>query len=69
MRRSVFLLAALAVSLMGCMVGPNYNRPAVATPPQFRGAPAGFGLGWRESPQDVGWLLTRLAPLPVVPAC
>jgi NodT family efflux transporter outer membrane factor (OMF) lipoprotein len=40
MRRNVFLLAAVALSLTGCKVGPNYNRPAVATPPQFRGAPA-----------------------------
>ena len=41
MRRSVFVVAALALSLAGCKVGPNYKRPAVATPQQFRGAPAG----------------------------
>ncbi len=41
MRRSVFILATLALSLTGCMVGPNYKRPAVATPQEFRGAPAG----------------------------
>jgi NodT family efflux transporter outer membrane factor (OMF) lipoprotein len=35
------ILATLALSLTGCMVGPNYRRPAVATPQQFRGAPAG----------------------------
>ena len=34
------ILAALVLSLTGCMVGPNYKRPAVATPQQFRGAPA-----------------------------
>jgi outer membrane protein, multidrug efflux system len=33
------LLLALAVcgSLAGCMVGPNYHRPAVAVPPTYRG--------------------------------
>jgi len=40
MRRTVFTLIALALTLAGCMVGPNYKRPAVATPQQFRGAPA-----------------------------
>src|SRR5579864_4882409 len=29
------LLAALVLS--GCAVGPNYHRPAVQTPPAFRG--------------------------------
>ncbi|MDP8990941.1 MAG: efflux transporter outer membrane subunit [Acidobacteriota bacterium] len=28
----------LALLLAGCAVGPNYSRPAVAAPPQFRGA-------------------------------
>jgi multidrug efflux system outer membrane protein len=41
MRQSAFVLAALALSFTGCMVGPNYKRPAVATPQQFRGAAAG----------------------------
>jgi NodT family efflux transporter outer membrane factor (OMF) lipoprotein len=36
-----WVLAALALTLTGCMVGPNYKRPAVTTPPQFRGAPTG----------------------------
>jgi len=40
MRQSAFVLAALALSFTGCMVGPNYKRPAVATPQQFRGASA-----------------------------
>ena len=39
MRRASLVLAALALSLSGCMVGPNYQRPKVATPDQFRGAP------------------------------
>src|SRR4051812_6849555 len=36
--KSVLLLAALA--LAGCTVGPNYSRPAVPAPPDFRGAEA-----------------------------
>ncbi|MEO8049964.1 MAG: efflux transporter outer membrane subunit, partial [Acidobacteriota bacterium] len=39
------ILAFLALSLAGCMVGPNYKRPALATPEQFRGAPAGASTG------------------------
>jgi len=36
------LLAALglALSCAGCLVGPNYNRPAVTTPPAYRGIEA-----------------------------
>jgi outer membrane protein, multidrug efflux system len=37
--RLVTILAAIAV-VAGCTVGPNYNRPVVATPPSFRGADA-----------------------------
>ena len=34
-----FVLATLAASLFtGCMVGPNYRRPAVTTPDVFRGS-------------------------------
>jgi multidrug efflux system outer membrane protein len=31
---------SLAALLSGCMTGPNYQRPAIALPGQFRGAPA-----------------------------
>ena len=31
----------LAVTLTGCMVGPNYKRPPVDAPPTFRGAAGG----------------------------
>jgi NodT family efflux transporter outer membrane factor (OMF) lipoprotein len=45
MRRNTAMQACigtvLGLSLTGCMVGPNYQRPAVATPPQFRSAPTG----------------------------
>lgn len=39
MRRAYVMLAAVALTLSGCMVGPNYNRPKVATPNEFRAAP------------------------------
>ncbi len=39
MTRAYLTLTAVALTLSGCMVGPNYNRPKVATPDQFRGAP------------------------------
>ena len=32
------ILAPIALLLTGCMVGPNYQKPAVTLPPQFRGA-------------------------------
>src|SRR5580692_6530406 len=34
-KAALIALAALVIS--GCAVGPNYHRPAVATPPAFRG--------------------------------
>ena len=34
MRRLLFL--TLAVSLSGCMVGPDYRRPTVEIPPSYR---------------------------------
>src|SRR3982751_492768 len=57
MRRAVLvgriaLVVCVAASLTGCMVGPNYKRPSVASPPQFRAAepqPAQASLG------DVKW--------------
>lgn len=39
MRKLSFTLA-LAVLATGCKVGPNYKRPDVASPPQFRSGPA-----------------------------
>ncbi len=35
---SRLLVLGLTVALTGCMVGPNYKRPAVPAPPQFRAA-------------------------------
>jgi multidrug efflux system outer membrane protein len=37
------VVSAGALLLAGCMTGPNYQRPAVALPGQFRGAPAPGG--------------------------
>lgn len=37
--RRLFAITALVLGLSGCAVGPNYKRPAVALPGQFRGAP------------------------------
>lgn len=36
-----FLTVAALCALTGCAVGPNYKRPQIAVPDQFRGAPAG----------------------------
>jgi NodT family efflux transporter outer membrane factor (OMF) lipoprotein len=38
MRRLILTLSVLALG--GCAVGPNYKRPQVALPAEFRGAPA-----------------------------
>jgi len=47
---SVFPLAA-AVWLSGCMVGPDYHRPSVTTPGQFRGN----SIADAESIADLKW--------------
>ena len=39
MKRTTLAVSILA--LCGCTVGPNYKRPQLALPPEFRGAPAG----------------------------
>jgi NodT family efflux transporter outer membrane factor (OMF) lipoprotein len=46
-------LAALALSLSGCMVGPNYRRPQVATPDRFRGAPVESPSASVSAPQSI----------------
>src|SRR5665213_641369 len=38
------LLLALAASLAGCSVGPNYHRPTAPTTPEFKEA-----AGWRPA--------------------
>src|SRR5437879_12515006 len=52
--------AALILLLSGCMIGPDYRRPAVTTPDAFRGASAAIApdkqsiaeLKWFEVFQD-----------------
>ena len=52
------LIVCMTATLTGCMVGPNYKRPAVASPPQFRAGepqPAAASLGdakWFDIFQD-----------------
>ncbi len=48
------ILAFVTLSLGGCMVGPNYKRPAVATPDQFRGAPAAGASANAATPDSLG---------------
>lgn len=53
MKRALAGMMAATVLLGGCAVGPNYKRPQVALPQQFRGAAAGemTSLGdtkWQE---------------------
>ena len=35
--RDTILLICVIATLTGCKVGPNYKRPDVPVPPQFRG--------------------------------
>ena len=40
MKKSILLVIVTALLLSSCAVGPNYQRPQIATPAQFRGATA-----------------------------
>jgi multidrug efflux system outer membrane protein len=46
-------VAAVALLLAGCTVGPNYKRPAVAVPDQYRGAAPGTAA--EASLADARW--------------
>jgi multidrug efflux system outer membrane protein len=56
--RSTLLVICMSAVLTGCMVGPNYKRPAVAAPPQVRAGetqPSQLSLGdtkWFDLFQD-----------------
>ena len=56
--RCRILIVCMAAALSGCTVGPNYRRPHVAAPPQFRGGerhPSQASLGdtkWFDLFQD-----------------
>jgi multidrug efflux system outer membrane protein len=45
MRARVLPAAALLLTLSGCKVGPNYKRPALDVPGQYRGVAPGLGAG------------------------
>ncbi len=49
-----FLLSSFLLS--ACAVGPNYKRPAVQVPPQFRGAGASDQATAPESLADLKWV-------------
>src|SRR5205823_865309 len=59
-RKRSFAATAIIILLNGCMVGPDYRRPAVTTPDAFRGASAAITpdkqsiaeLKWFEVFQD-----------------
>ena len=53
MKHTALVIAILGLSLSGCMLGPNYKRPAVATPQQFRGAPAGDASPGPAAPDSI----------------
>src|SRR6266550_7571764 len=60
MKKRASTATALILLLSGCMLGPDYRRPAVTTPDTFRGASAAIppdkqsiaGLKWFEVFQD-----------------
>ena len=43
MKPPVLLAAPFVLALTGCLMGPNYHRPAVTLPDQFHNGPAGAG--------------------------
>jgi len=54
MRPSLLIIGALALILTGCAVGPNYHRPAIQTPDQFR-SPSPSQLTDARSLADLKW--------------
>jgi len=53
MRVLLIIPVIAALLTTGCAVGPNYHRPAIQTPPAFRGAPDGTPAV--DSIADVKW--------------
>lgn len=39
-RKMIFILSLFVMLCAGCTVGPNYKKPAVPVPPEYRGLPA-----------------------------
>src|ERR1700722_1800683 len=52
--RFSFLAIPLAILLAGCNLGPNYTRPNVPTPPEFR-APEPLPADQAASLADLKW--------------
>lgn len=52
-------LAAAALVLAGCTVGPNYRRPDVPTPPEFRGRQPGAPVSATSVGDIVWWEIFR----------
>ncbi len=50
----IVLTVVIAISLTGCVVGPNYNRPKIDTPDTFR-APAPLSATESASLADLKW--------------
>ncbi|MFO1313186.1 MAG: efflux transporter outer membrane subunit [Burkholderiales bacterium] len=53
MQKSLLAAAAASILLAGCMVGPDYERPSIATPDAFRAAPA--AAADMKSVADLKW--------------
>jgi NodT family efflux transporter outer membrane factor (OMF) lipoprotein len=49
------VLVSVTLLLSGCMVGPNYKRPQIPTPGEFRGAPAPPAANTEASLADTKW--------------
>jgi multidrug efflux system outer membrane protein len=45
MRTRALILPILLLALSGCKVGPNYKRPPLDVPGQYRGLAPGLGAG------------------------
>ena len=54
MNRRILIPALLSALGAGCLVGPNYKRPAVAIPTTFR-APEPLPAGQAASLADLKW--------------
>jgi multidrug efflux system outer membrane protein len=54
--RNIIISSLFTLSLFGCMIGPNYRRPAVETPPSWRleekGAEEVINTAWWEQFDD-----------------
>src|SRR5947207_10983783 len=54
MKKRASVAAALILLLSGCMLGPDYRRPAVTTPDAFRGASAAIPPN-KQSIAELKW--------------